>query len=70
MLDPVAPAEVASYLCPMAHEAHSSHDHDHGHGHDHDHGHHEPEQNEIGGPVVFALILFGLVITVIGFLAA
>jgi len=66
MLDPVAPAEVASYLCPMAHEAHSSHDHDHGHGH----GHHEPEQNEIGGPVVFALILFGLVITVIGFLAA
>lgn len=66
MLDPVAPAEVASYLCPMAHEAHSSHDH----GHDHDHGHHEAEQNEIGGPVVFALILFGLVITVIGFLAA
>ncbi len=66
MLDPVAPAEVASYLCPMAHEAHSSHDHDHGHGH----GHHEAEQNEIGGPVVFALILFGLVITVIGFLAA
>ena len=68
MLDPVAPAEVASYLCPMAHEAHSSHDH--GHDHDHGHGHHEPEQNEIGGPVVFALILFGLVITVIGFLAA
>lgn len=62
MLDPVAPAEVASYLCPMAHEAHSSHDHGH--------GHHEAEQNEIGGPVVFALILFGLVITVIGFLAA
>ena len=50
----------------MAHDAHSSHDHDHGH----DHGHHEAEQNEIGGPVVFALILFGLVITVIGFLAA
>lgn len=68
MLDPVAPAEVASYLCPMAHEAHSSHDH--GHDHDHGHGHHEAEQNEIGGPVVFALILFGLVITVIGFLAA
>ena len=66
MLDPVAPAEVASYLCPMAHEAHSSHDH----GHDHGHGHQEAEQNEIGGPVVFALILFGLVITVIGFLAA
>ncbi|MEC8635259.1 MAG: hypothetical protein ACPF91_04960 [Flavobacteriales bacterium] len=36
----------------------------------HDHGHHaEPEQNEIGGPVVFALILFGLVITIIAFLA-
>lgn len=36
----------------------------------HDHGHHaEPAQNEIGGPVVFALILFGLVITIIAFLA-
>ena len=36
----------------------------------HDHGHHaEPEQNEIGGPVVFALILFGLVVTVIAFMA-
>jgi len=46
----------------MAHDAHSSHDHAH--------GHHEAEQNEIGGPVVFALILFGLVVAVIGFLAA
>jgi len=36
----------------------------------HDHGHQgEPEQNEIGGPVVFAVIIFGLLITVISFLA-
>jgi hypothetical protein len=42
----------------MAHDAHSSQDH------------HEAEQNEIGGPVVFALILFGLVVAIIGFLAA
>jgi len=36
----------------------------------HEHGHDaEPEQNEIGGPVVFALILLGLVVTVIAFLA-
>jgi hypothetical protein len=36
----------------------------------HDHGHpSEPEQNEIGGPVIFAIILFGLIITVIAFLA-
>ncbi len=27
--------------------------------------HHEPEQNEIAGPVVFALSCFALVITVI-----
>jgi hypothetical protein len=40
-----------------------------GHSHD-DHGHipHEAEQNEIGGPVTFAIILFGLVITVVYFL--
>ena len=31
-----------------------------------DQGHHnEPEQNEIGGPVLFALLLVGLIITVI-----
>jgi len=54
----VARLQVASYLCTMAHDAHSSHDH------------HEAEQNEIGGPVVFALILFGLVVAIIGFLAA
>jgi hypothetical protein len=46
------------YFCIMSHD--SSHDH----GHDS-----EPNQNEIGGPVAFALILFGLVITVIAFLA-
>ena len=39
-------------------------------GHDHDHhDHSEAEQNEIGGPVVLALFLFGLVITVIYFLS-
>lgn len=36
--------------------------------HDH-HDHAEAEQNEIGGPVVFALLLFGIVITVIYFLS-
>ena len=30
--------------------------------------HEEPEQNEIGGPVVFALILAVLVVLVISFL--
>lgn len=39
-----------------------AHDHDH-------HDHSEAEQNEIGGPVVLALFLFGLVITVIYFLS-
>jgi len=42
-------------------------------GHSHDdqghHGHHEAEQNEIAGPVVFALICVILVIVVIYFLA-
>jgi hypothetical protein len=46
------------YFCRMSHD--STHDH----GHDS-----EPEQNEIGGPVTFALILFGLVIAVIAFMA-
>lgn len=32
-------------------------------------GHKEAEQNEIGGPVVFALILFILAIVVIYFLS-
>ena len=57
-MNTVARLQVASYLCTMANDAHSSHDH------------HEAEQNEIGGPVVFALILFGLVVAIIGFLAA
>ena len=38
-------------------------------GHDH-HDHHEPEQNEIGGPVVFALFLFAIVIVAIGIMAS
>jgi hypothetical protein len=41
-----------------------AHDSTHDHGHDS-----EPEQNEIGGPVTFAVILFGLLVTVIAFLA-
>ena len=39
-------------------------------GHDHDHhDNSEAEQNEIGGPVVFALFLFAIVITAIYFLS-
>lgn len=42
-------------------------------GHSHDdkdhHGHSEAEQNEIAGPVSFALICFALAIVVIYFLA-
>ena len=37
-------------------------------GHDH-HDHSEAEQNEIGGPVVLALFLFAVVITIIYFLS-
>jgi hypothetical protein len=44
-----------------------------GMGHSHDnhehHGHMEAEQNEIGGPVTFALICLALAIVVIYFLA-
>tara|TARA_Y100000739_G_scaffold200276_1_gene184359 strand:+ start:192 stop:296 length:105 start_codon:yes stop_codon:yes gene_type:complete len=33
-------------------------------------GHHkEPQENEIAGPVVFALFLFGIVIIAISFMA-
>jgi|TARA_B110000503_G_scaffold43754_1_gene71607 hypothetical protein len=46
----------SAYFCGMSNE--------HSHGHDA-----EPQQNEIGGPVVFALLLFGLLIIVISFLA-
>lgn len=42
------------YFCGMANEHH----------------HHEPEQNEIAGPVVFALILFAIVVTAIAFMAS
>ncbi len=52
----LARGSQAAYFCTMSNE--------HSHGHDA-----EPQQNEIGGPVVFALFLFGLVITVISFLA-
>ncbi len=39
-------------------------------GQDHDHHDHaEAEQNEIGGPVVFALFLFAIIITSIYFLS-
>lgn len=41
----------------------NSHD-NHGH-----HGHSEAEQNEIGGPVMFALICLALAIVIIYFLA-
>ncbi len=36
--------------------------------HDH-HDHSEAEQNEIGGPVVLAVFLFAIVITVLYFLS-
>jgi hypothetical protein len=41
---------------------HSHENHDH-------HGHMEAEQNEIGGPVTFALVCFALAIVIIYFLA-
>lgn len=34
------------------------------------HDHHEPQQNEIGGPVVFALMMFAIVVMVIAFMAS
>ena len=34
------------------------------------HDHLEPEQNEIGGPVVFALFLFAIVVVAIGMMAS
>ena len=42
-----------------------------GHSHDNheNHGHAEAQQNEIGGPVTFALIYFALAIVIIYFLA-
>jgi hypothetical protein len=43
------------YFCGMAHDHHD---------------HLEPEQNEIGGPVVFALFLFAIVVVAIGMMAS
>ena len=43
------------YFCSMAHDHHD---------------HLEPEQNEIGGPVVFALFLFAIVVVAIGMMAS
>jgi len=34
------------------------------------HDSHEPEQNEIGGPVVFALFLFAIAVIAIGLMAS
>jgi multisubunit Na+/H+ antiporter MnhC subunit len=34
------------------------------------HDHHEPQQNEIAGPVVFALMMFAIVIMAIAFMAS
>ena len=52
----VAPLVVIeAYFCCMAHDTHN---------------HHEPEQNEIGGPVVFALFLFAIVVVAIGMMAS
>jgi hypothetical protein len=46
---------IEAYFCGMAHDTHD---------------HHEPEQNEIGGPVVFALFLFAIVVVAIGMMAS
>ena len=53
----VAPEKVTkrAYFWPMAHDQHH---------------HSEPEQNEIGGPVVFALFLFAIVVVAIGMMAS
>jgi hypothetical protein len=39
-----------------------------GNSHDNHHGHQEAQQNEIGGPVTFALICLALAVVVIYFL--
>lgn len=44
-----------AYFCAMAHDHHD---------------HLKPEQNEIGGPVVFALFLFAIVVVAIGMMAS
>lgn len=35
--------------------------------HENHHGHGEAQQNEIAGPVVFAVLLFVVAVTIIGF---
>ena len=64
LLAPTLSGEARSlpYFC--ASETHDTMGHDHDH-----HDHAEAEQNEIGGPVVFALLLFAIVITSIYFLS-
>ena len=47
--------DYVAYFCTMAHDHHD---------------HLEPEQNEIGGPVVFALFLFAIVVVAIGMMAS
>ncbi len=44
----------------MSHDHHTNHDH---------HGHAEAEQNEIAGPVVFAIFCFAAALTIIYFWA-
>ena len=36
--------------------------------HEENHGHHEAEQNEIGGPVTLAVMLFAIAVIVIYFM--
>lgn len=48
------------YFCAAPDAPNMSHDH---------HDHSEAEQNEIGGPVVLAVFLFAIVITVLYFLS-
>jgi len=36
--------------------------------HEEHHGHHEAKQNEIGGPVTFAVMLFAIAVVVIYFM--
>jgi hypothetical protein len=51
---------VLTYFCDSKRRIIMSHDH---------HDHSEAEQNEIGGPVVLAVFLFAIVITVLYFLS-
>lgn len=42
----------------------------HHHDHDHGHGHQEAEQNEIGGPVTFAIFCFAAAVVLIYFIGS